>query len=34
MYRIARSHVDVYYVIAGVLWEMVGSDGVVGDGWQ
>jgi hypothetical protein len=28
-YRIARSYGDVYYVVAGVLWEMVGDDGVV-----
>ena len=28
-YRIARSDGDVPYVVAGVLWEMVGDDGVV-----
>jgi hypothetical protein len=27
-YRIARSDGDVPYVVAGVLWEMVGDDGV------
>jgi hypothetical protein len=25
----ARSYEEVYYVVAGVLWEMVGDDGVV-----
>ena len=29
MHRIARSYGDVYYAVAGVLWEMVGDDGVV-----
>ena len=28
-YRIARSDGDVPYVVAGVLWEMVGDDSVV-----
>ena len=28
-YRIARSYGDVYYVVAGVLWERGGDDGVV-----
>jgi hypothetical protein len=28
-YRIARSYGDVYYVVAGVLWEMGGEDGAV-----
>ena len=29
LYRIARSYGDVYYVVAGMLSEMVGGDGVV-----
>ena len=29
MYRIARGYGDVYYVVAGVLWEIVGDDSVV-----
>jgi hypothetical protein len=28
-YRTARSYGDVYYVVAGVLWETVVDDGVV-----
>ena len=31
-YRIARSYGDVYYVVAGVLWKMVGDDGGCGVG--
>ena len=37
MHRIARSYGDVYYVVAGVLWEMVRDDGVgagAGAGWR
>jgi len=29
MYRIASSYGDVYYVVAGVLWERVGDDGLL-----
>jgi hypothetical protein len=25
--RIARSYGDIYYIVAGVLWEIVGGDG-------